>query len=75
MKNYNIATNKNGLINNVARQAIERQKNLPAGMRQEVVIDIRGQHVTQRQKDTIIQGIVQKSNGAISPTDIGFKTK
>ncbi|WP_282183136.1 hypothetical protein [Photorhabdus hindustanensis] len=42
MKNYNIATNKNGLINNVARQAIERQKNLPAGMRQEVVIDIRG---------------------------------
>nr|WP_118988333.1 hypothetical protein [Photorhabdus sp. CRCIA-P01] len=75
VKNYNIATNKNGLINNVAKQAIERQKNLPAGMKQEVVIDIRGQQVTQNQKDMIIQGIVQKSDGTISPTDIGFKTK
>ncbi|WP_240487664.1 hypothetical protein [Photorhabdus australis] len=43
MKNYNIATNKNGLINNVAKQAIERQKNLPAGMEQRIVIDVRGQ--------------------------------
>ncbi|MCB5304504.1 hypothetical protein LH409_20210, partial [Yersinia bercovieri] len=75
VKNYNIATNKNGLINNVVTQAIERKKNLPIGMRQEVVIDIRGQNVTENQKNMIIQGIVQKSNKIISPTDIGFKTK
>ncbi|WFC82712.1 contact-dependent inhibition toxin CdiA [Enterobacter quasiroggenkampii] len=73
VKNYNITTNKNGLINNVAKQAVERQKNLPAGMRQEVVIDIRGQKVTSIQEDAIIKGIVQKTNGAIKPTDIQFK--
>lgn len=73
VKNYNITTNQSGLINNVSKQAIERQKNLPAGMRQEVVIDIRGQKVTPIQEDAIIKGIIQKSNGAIKPTDIQFK--
>ncbi|MGR7527198.1 adhesin [Klebsiella aerogenes] len=32
VKNYNISTNQNGLINNVAKQAIHRQANLPEGM-------------------------------------------
>lgn len=73
VKNYNITTNKNGLINNVAKQAVQSAENLPAGMRQEVVIDIRGQKVTSIQEDAIIKGIVQKSNGAIKPTDIQFK--
>lgn len=73
VKNYNITTNQSGLINNVSKQAIQRAENLPAGMRQEVVIDIRGQKVTSIQEDAIIKGIVQKSNGAIKPTDIQFK--
>ncbi len=75
VKNYNIATNKNGLINNVAKQAIERQKNLPAGMKQRVVIDVRGQAITAKQKMQIVQGIVQKSNGAINSSFIRFKTE
>ncbi len=73
VKNYNITTNQSGLINNVSKQAIQRAENLPAGMRQEVVIDIRGQKVTSIQEDAIIKGIVQKSNGTIKPTDIQFK--
>ncbi|WP_228999876.1 hypothetical protein [Photorhabdus aegyptia] len=73
VKNYNIATNKNGLINNVAKQAIERQKNLPAGMEQRIVIDVRGQIVSAAQEDAIIRGVVQKSGGIIKPTDIQFK--
>ena len=73
VKNYNITTNQSGLINNVSKQAIQRAENLPAGMRQEVVIDIRGQKVTSIQEDAIIKGIVQKTNGAIKPTDIQFK--
>ncbi|NRN29306.1 hypothetical protein [Photorhabdus heterorhabditis] len=75
VKNYNIATNKNGLINNVAKQAIERQKNLPAGMKQEVVIDIRGQVVTAKQQAEIRRGIVEKSNGAIHSSLIRFKAE
>ena len=73
VKNYNITTNQSGLISNVSKQAIQRAENLPAGMRQEVVIDIRGQKVTSIQEDAIIKGIVQKSNGVIKPTDIQFK--
>ncbi|MDE8578619.1 VENN motif pre-toxin domain-containing protein, partial [Pantoea vagans] len=73
VKNYNITTNQSGLINNVSKQALQRAENLPAGMRQEVVIDIRGQKVTSIQEDAIIKGIVQKSNGVIKPTDIQFK--
>lgn len=73
VKNYNIATNSSGLINNVAKQAIQRADNLPEGMLQQVVIDTRGQIVTDAQKVAIVQGIVQKSNGIISPTSIRFK--
>nr|WP_245643846.1 hemagglutinin repeat-containing protein [Paraburkholderia oxyphila] len=73
VKNYNIATNSSGLVDNVAKQVIQRQANLPDGMQQQVVIDTRGQVVTDAQKISIIQGIVQKSNGIISPTSIRFK--
>nr|WP_154325002.1 hypothetical protein [Pantoea sp. 201603H] len=75
VKNYNVTNNKNGLINNVAKQAIERQRNLPAGMQQQVVIDIRGQSVTATERMKIVKGIVDKSNGAITPSSIRFKTE
>lgn len=73
VKNYNIATNSTGLANNVAEQAILRAQNLPQGMTQTVVIDVRGQAVTAQQEFVIRRAIVQKSNGAISPSDITFK--
>ncbi|WP_412769937.1 hemagglutinin repeat-containing protein, partial [Ralstonia pseudosolanacearum] len=73
VKNYNIDSNSSGLIKNVAEQAIQRQANLPAGMDQQVVIDIRGQTVTDAQKISIIKGIVKQSNGIIGPTSIRFK--
>lgn len=73
VKNYNLTTNQSGLINNVAQQALQRADNLPAGMEQQVIIDARGQVTTPEQENAIIQGIVQKSNGVISPTSIVFK--
>ncbi|QVQ28286.1 hemagglutinin repeat-containing protein [Achromobacter deleyi] len=75
VKNYNIATNEQGLISNVSKQALQRAENLPQGMQQQVVIDIRGQVVTDAQKNAVIKGIVQKSNGALGPTDIRFKAE
>ncbi|QCX49532.1 hemagglutinin repeat-containing protein [Ralstonia pseudosolanacearum] len=73
VKNYNIANNSSGLIKNVADQAIQRQENLPAGMEQQVVIDVRGQTVTAQQEDTIVKGIVSRSNGIIKPDAIEFR--
>lgn len=75
VKNYKIATNQQGLISNVSKQALQRTKNLPQGMQQQVVIDIRGQVVTDAQKNAVIKGIVQKSKGALTPTDIRFKSE
>lgn len=75
VKNYNIATNSSGLINNVAQQAIQRADNLPDGMQQQIIIDVRGQTVTVQQQIAIQQGIVQKSNGIISASSIRFKTQ
>ena len=73
VKNYNLGSNANELVNNVAQQAIERSRNLPSGMEQNVVIDTRGQIVSQQSMDSIIDGIVQKSNHIIQPTAITFK--
>ncbi len=73
LKNYNISTNQSGLINNVSQQAIDRAKNLPSGMTQTITIDIRGQSITAQQELLIKQAIVQKSNGIIDPSNIGFK--
>lgn len=55
------------------QKAVERQKHLPKGMKQEVVIDIRGQKVSVAQEDAIVKGIVSKSNRLIKPTDVQFK--
>ncbi|BCN07541.1 hypothetical protein RPSB_46780 (plasmid) [Ralstonia solanacearum] len=73
VKNYNIATNSSGLIKNVADQAIQRQANLPAGMEQQIVIDVRGQTMTAQQEDAIVKGIVSRSKGAIKPDAIEFR--
>jgi RHS repeat-associated protein len=73
VKNYDIANNGKGLVNNVVGQALERQVNLPQGMVQKVIIDARGQNVTAKQMDTIQREIVSQSNGAISAANIEFK--
>lgn len=63
------------MINNVAQQAVERQKNLPEGMQKQLVIDMRGQSVTAVDRMKIVKGVVEKSNGSIVPSSIRFKTQ
>ncbi len=74
VKNYDIANNSEKLIDVVAEQAKERARHLPLTMRQEVVIDIRGQVVSMEQRNGIIKAIVNKSGGAIGPDSITFNT-
>lgn len=73
VKNYDIATNTPGLVSKVVEQAIQRQQNLPQGMTQRVIIDIRGQSMTDSQEAEIVKSIVLQSNGAVRPSNVQFK--
>lgn len=75
MKNYNISTNLNGLINKVSEQAIARQVHLLQGVVQEVVIDVRGQILTDEIRRKILKDINSKSNGIIKASSIRFIEK
>ena len=72
VKNYDIGKYADNLINNVSKQAIDRIKHLPNGMQQQIVIDVRGQHLTPALELKIRQEIVQKSNGIIKREQIEF---
>jgi filamentous hemagglutinin len=61
------------LCNNFQLNCTEQGSLLVAGMTQKIVIDIRGQVVTVKQKYLLINGIVKKSNGIIIPESIEFK--
>jgi filamentous hemagglutinin len=73
VKNYNIATNSDGLVNTVSQQITDRAANLPQGMAQQVIIDVRGQVVSAVQKADIVDGIVSKTNSVVSANSIIFK--
>lgn len=72
VKNYDLAKNVAGLIRDAAGQAIRRQAELPAGMKQTITIDTRGQSVDALTEHKIRNGIVRRSNGAIDPNAIRF---
>jgi hypothetical protein len=69
-KNYILSTSRgrSSLVSNVLDQAQSRALQLPAGMRQRVILDMRGQSFTEKQLN-LINGmrdrIIQRSNGAI----------
>lgn len=75
VKNYDLSRpgGENDLITVVSKQAIDRAEHLPAGMEQQVVIDVRGQVVSPQQEDRIIKAIVVKSGGAIDSGSVQFK--
>jgi len=72
VKNYDINTKADALINNVARQVQERVRHLPRGMQQNIKIDVRGQNVSSGHLDDIARRIVEKSNGLLSYEHIEF---
>lgn len=63
------------LIRNISKQIRQREENLPQGMLQRVVIDVRGQKVTVEQERDIVNGIVRRANEIIKADAIGFKGK
>lgn len=63
VKNYNVQTNsgQNNLINNVSKQIKSRSVNLPEGTNQTIIIDVRGQIVTNEILKKIRDRILAKS--------------
>ena len=62
VKNYNVQTSsgRNNLINNVCKQIEQRVSNLPKGTIQTILIDVRGQTVTEEILKSISSSILEK---------------
>lgn len=73
MKNYKITTTSGGsrLVNNVSKQVEKRLSHLPNGTKQSVIIDIRGQNVSDEILEELHEKIMNKTNGKV---DVRFKT-
>ncbi|ATH95188.1 MULTISPECIES: ribonuclease YeeF family protein [Bacillus] len=73
VKNYKITTpsGRSRLVNNVSKQVEKRLTELPNNTKQTVIIDIRGQSVSEEIMDDLYDRIMKKTNGR---ADIKFKT-
>ena len=67
VKNYDITTpsGRSSLARNIEKQYKQRVKNLPAGAKQAVLIDIRGQNVSQEELIDLYKKITEKTNGEV----------
>jgi RHS repeat-associated protein len=72
VKNYDVTTAQGRwrLVNDVVGQAEKRASNLPEGMRQGVRIDLRGQQLSDKLLQGMLNRIVKKSDGRIQPDNI-----
>ena len=63
VKNYNVETpsGQNNLVNNVSNQIKSRTPNLPSGTKQTVIVDVRGQNVSNEVLKSIRSRILDKS--------------
>ena len=67
-----VAKNSDGLVREVARQVKARAIHLPEGMKQRIMIDVRGQSVNETLRVNLRQKLVEKCDGIISVKNIEF---
>jgi hypothetical protein len=74
VKNYNVETARGRakLVRDVSVQVIGRVGSLPEGTAQSVYIDVRGQSVSRSDLKAMVNRIVQRSNGALHPSNINI---
>jgi len=65
VKNYDLTKGGSRLVSNVVNQARNRAQNLPEGMAQDVVVDIRGQNVPRELKSQIERQIIERTGGLV----------
>ena len=73
IKNYNVetATGRSNLANNISKQYYQRITHLPQGTKQSVLIDVRGQNVSNVELEILYNSIMEKTNNGIT---VYFKT-
>jgi hypothetical protein len=72
VKNYNLTTNRTGLVKDIVDQAIKHQPHLPPGVRQVFTIDARGQTLTREMRINIEERILERTKGILSKENIKF---
>ncbi len=74
IKNYNVTTSsgRSNLASNIKKQYLQRLDDLPAGTKQSVMIDIRGQNVSDEALESLYNNIMKRTNNGVDTT---FKTK
>ena len=67
IKNYNIesASGRSNLAGNIERQYYQRIENLPDGTKQSVMIDVRGQNVSEEVLNALCDDVMQRTNNGI----------
>ena len=67
IKNYNIenASGRSNLTRNIEKQYYQRIKNLPEGTKQSVMIDVRGQNVSDADLKALYNSIMNRTNDDI----------
>ena len=65
------ASGRSNLARNIEKQYYQRIDNLPAGTNQSVLIDIRGQNVSQNNLNALYNDIMERTNNGIK---VRFKT-
>ena len=73
IKNYNIetASGRSNLANNISKQYYQRNVHLPQGTKQSILIDVRGQNVSNAELEALYNSIMKKTNNGIT---VYFKT-
>jgi RHS repeat-associated protein len=73
IKNYNVETanGRSNLVNNISKQYYQRSTHLPQGTKQSVMIDVRGQNVSNVELEILYNSIMEKTNNGIT---VYFKT-
>ena len=67
VKNYNVesANGRSNLARNIEKQYYQRIQNLPEGTKQSVLIDIRGQNVSDADLNALYDAIMQRTNNGV----------
>ena len=67
IKNYNVesARGRNNLARNIEKQYYQRIQNLPDGTKQSIMIDVRGQNVSDKALSSLYDNIMRRTKNGV----------
>ena len=70
VKNYDLKKDSQQLVREIARQVLDRVQNMPAGTKQRVCLDVRGQNLSDEEIDKVKMQILEATNEFCSDLSI-----